>query len=245
MTATLWRLSGVETRKMIDTRAGVWLLGLIALIGAGLAAVLMVVGDPGEQTMSEYFTFAQLGVAVLLPILGILIVTSEWSQRTALTTFALQPRRGWVIAAKAAASVVLVVVTTAAMLGLAALANLITPLVTDAPGSFSVEAGLIGRTIVFQLAGVLVGFAFGLALLSSPLAIVLYFVLPTVWTVLGSVISALDSVAPWLDFSMTTAPLLEGSLDGEQWAQVGTSMAVWFVLPLVLGVIRVLRAEIK
>jgi len=150
-----------------------------------------------------------------------------------------------VIAAKAAASVVLVVVTTAAMLGLAALANLITPLVTDAPGSFSVEAGLIGRTIVFQLAGVLVGFAFGLALLSSPLAIVLYFVLPTVWTVLGSVISALDSVAPWLDFSMTTAPLLEGSLDGEQWAQVGTSMAVWFVLPLVLGVIRVLRAEIK
>ncbi len=51
-------------------------------------------------------------VSVLLPVLGILLVTAEWSQRTALTTFTLVPRRERIIAAKAAAGVALAVAAT-------------------------------------------------------------------------------------------------------------------------------------
>ena len=36
----------------------------------------------------------------LLPILAIMLVTSEWSQRTALVTFTLEPRRSRVVLAK-------------------------------------------------------------------------------------------------------------------------------------------------
>ena len=51
--------------------------------------------------------------SVLLPIVGILLVSSEWSQRTGMVTFALVPRRGRVIAAKLLASVVLSLVALA------------------------------------------------------------------------------------------------------------------------------------
>jgi hypothetical protein len=45
-------------------------------------------------------TWAALGLSRLLPIALMLTMTSEWSQRTALTTFTLEPRRGRVLAAK-------------------------------------------------------------------------------------------------------------------------------------------------
>ena len=41
-------------------------------------------------------------MAVILPVIAVLSVTSEWSQRTGLTTFTFVPGRGRVIAAKAA-----------------------------------------------------------------------------------------------------------------------------------------------
>ena len=40
---------------------------------------------------------------MLLPIVGILLVSSEWSQRTALITFTLVPQRMRVMSAKLAA----------------------------------------------------------------------------------------------------------------------------------------------
>lgn len=239
------RLIGVELRKMTDTRAGAWLLAIITLAGLALTSVVMVIGEPADRSLAEFFSIAQLAVAVLLPIVGILAVTSEWSQRTALTTFALEPRRSRVIGAKLAASVVLVVMMTVVMLAVAASVNAIAVFATDASGSWSLAPSLFGEAVLLQLTGVLVGIAFALSLLSSPLAIVMYFVLPTVRTVLGGVVSALETPAQWLDLTSTTAPLMEGSMTGEQWAQLGTSMALWFAVPLVLGLIRVLRTEVK
>jgi hypothetical protein len=39
-------------------------------------------------------------------------------------------------------------------------------------------------------------------------------------------------------------PMYTGDLDGQGWAQVGTSAALWFLLPLVVGWLRIERAEI-
>ena len=41
-----------------------------------------------------------------LPVLLILMVTSEWSQRTGLTTFTLEPHRGRVVGAKFVAGLI-------------------------------------------------------------------------------------------------------------------------------------------
>ncbi|WP_116948665.1 ABC transporter permease subunit [Jiangella endophytica] len=242
---SLARLTAVELRKATDTRAGFWLLAVIALVALGMVLIQIFTGSAEDRRFSEFLGGAQLPVGILLPVVGILAVTGEWSQRTTLTTFALEPRRERVIAAKVSAAVLMAVGAVVASVAWAALANLVAPLITDADGSWGFSAEGFGRVLLFQVINVLVGTAFGLALLSTPLAIVLFFVLPTVWTILGSTISALKTPAEWLDYTSTTMPLLDGDLSGEAWGQLGTSLALWLVVPLVFGLWRVIRSEIK
>ena len=80
--------------------------------------------------MTSYLGLSVLPMAILLPVLGIMSATQEWSQRTGLTTFTLEPRRGRVVTAK---------VVAAALLGLIVIAA--TVLVF---GAFSLLAGVIG-----------------------------------------------------------------------------------------------------
>ena len=99
---------------------------------------------------------------------------------------------------------------------------------------------------ILQLSGVLQGLAFGLLFLSSAAAIVTYFVLPIGFSVLTSLWSALKDVQPWIDLGTSQTPLFSGEpLTGEQWAQLGTGTLIWVLLPFVLGLVRVLRAEVK
>ena len=61
---------------------------------------------PDDQL--TYYTFAKaigFPMTVILPIIAILAITGEWSQRTGLTTFTLVPHRSRVIAAKTISSV--------------------------------------------------------------------------------------------------------------------------------------------
>ena len=64
-------------------------------------------------------------MTVILPIVAILSVTSEWSQRTGLTTFTFEPGRGRVIAAKALCSVGVGVVSIALAAAIGAVGNVV------------------------------------------------------------------------------------------------------------------------
>jgi hypothetical protein len=97
---------------------------------------------------------------------------------------------------------------------------------------------------VLQVVLVVMGYAFGALLLNSPLAIVLYFALPTVWTILGEMVRPLRTAAGWLDINSTTAPLSEPAMTSDHWARLGVSVALWVLLPLVVGWFRVLRREV-
>ena len=67
-----------------------------------------------------------------------------------------------------------------------------------------------------------------------------------IWNILGVSVAALETAAQWLDTSRTLLPLMSGdTLTGQQWAQVATSVGVWVLVPLVVGVVRVLRAEVS
>ena len=90
----------------------------------------------------------------------------------------------------------------------------------------------------------LIGLAFGMLLMNSAVAIVLYFVLPLVWTALGEMISALDKPAEWLDTTRTFGPLVEDAMTSGAWARLGTSVALWVALPLAAGLWRLLRREV-
>ncbi len=237
------RLVGVELRKAYDTRAGAWLLVAVA-VAAVAVVVLQVFFDPPARSLAGHLTGAQLPVGVLLPVLGILLVTSEWSARTAGTTFGLVPRRSRVLAAKVAAAGVLAVLAVAASALVAVAGTLLTPVVTDDPADWTLTAGQVGQVLVVQVATVLVGVAFGMLLLSSPLAIVLYFVLPTAFTVLVNAVAALHWVRDWLDLTSTSAPMYEGLLEGRGWLRLATSLALWLLLPMAVGWVRVLRRDV-
>ena len=237
------QLVRVELRKSSDTRAGRWLLIVIGLAALGVVAISLFVEDT-PKTFADYFSFTQLPVGILLPVLGILLVTSEWSQRTAMTTFTLVPRRSRVLTAKVLAASVLGVLGVAAAALASGLATVLTPVVTDQGSDWALSGAQLGQVLLVQVLFVLSGVAFGMLLLSSPLAIVTYFVLPTVFTIVVNLVSALDWVRDWLDLGTTTTPMFEGDLDGQGWLQLATSAALWIVLPIVLGWLRIRRAEI-
>lgn len=241
---SLARLTLVELRKLADTRAGLWLLIVIGLAAAATGAILLLAAPDQEQTFREFFVFAQLPPVLLLPVLGILSMTGEWSQRTALTTFALVPRRGRVIAAKLAAAVLIAVLATAASALFAVLGNALA-VATGGDGSWSIPWQIMAQCLVLQVLFALMGSAFGALLMNSPLAIVLYFALPTVWTILTESIRALRTPATWLDINVTTLPMTETAMTAGQWGRLGVSVAVWVLLPLALGTARVLRREVS
>jgi ABC-type transport system involved in multi-copper enzyme maturation permease subunit len=237
------RLTLIELRKLADTRSGLWLLIVIALAAAGTVAIQLGFAPDDEQTFRSFFLFATLPSAVLLPVLGILSMTGEWSQRTALTTFTLVPARGRVIGAKVAAGVAVAVAATAVTAVLAAAGNLVGAAL-GGNGGWSIGGALLAQTLLAQVLSMLMGLGFGGLLMNSALAIVVYFALPTLWSVLGATIKGLKDVAAWLDLNAASTPLTEGSLTGGQWARLGVATAVWVLAPLVLGTMRAFRREV-
>ncbi|MCZ7439485.1 ABC transporter permease [Micromonospora sp. WMMC241] len=241
---SLARLTQVELRKLADTRAGRWLLITIGLIAVAIVVVQLFVTDAAEQTFSAFFEPSLLPVGLLLPVLGILSITSEWSQRTALTTFALVPRRERVIVAKLTAVVLAALGSVLVSLVVAA-AGTLAAKATGGAGAWTFDWQMLPHAAVFQVASVLLGAGFGLLLLNTPLAIVTYLLLPTVWSVLAAMIEGLRGPARWLDTSYTMGALLGPDVTAGQWGRLGVSLVVWVLLPLVAGLFRTLRREVS
>lgn len=240
---SLLRLTGVELRKLTDTRAGAWLLATIVLSTVALVVAQLIWAPDDDQTFAGFFVFSLLPVGLLLPVLGILSVTGEWSQRTGLTTFTLVPRRERVIAAKLVAVMLAAVASILASLGAAAIGTLGTE-VSGGAGGWRIEGSLILHALVIQVANVLMGAAFGLLLLNTPLAIVSFLLLPTLWSVLGGLIRPLSGPAGWLDTGRTMEPFFTADVTAGQWARLGVSLLVWLVVPLAAGLLRTLRREV-
>lgn len=237
-------LTGVELRKMVDTRAGRWLLIGTALALVAVLGISVGTGGADDRSFHELAGLAQFPIAVLLPILGVLAATSEWSQRAVLTTFSLTPSRGRVITAKVLASLVLAAVAFVAAFAFAAVAALIAPAVGETSSNWSIGLSDLAQIAVFDALNMLLGVALGMALLSSGLAIVLYFVLPTLWSAITSAFSGLHDVQRWLDTGVSWMHLIDGGMTGKIWAQVGTTALLWIALPLAIGTARILRRDI-
>lgn len=233
------RLVSLEVRKMVDTRSGMWLLITMGALGFIVCGILLLWGTGDEQAFSTFLGLVSIPLMLLLPIMGIMSATQEWSQRTGLATFTLVPRRGRVVAAKCVAALVLTLVLLGAGVVAAGLATLVSG------GEFTMEGlsagGLVLSALIFTLQGV----AFGAAFLNTPIAIVSSLVLPTVWALLTSMVTRARDIAPWLDLEKVTTPLIEGSMTGETWGQLATATLVWVGLPLAVGTWRILTREVK
>jgi ABC-2 type transport system permease protein len=238
----LGRLVALELRKMVDTRSGFWVPVGVALVTLTVAIIAAANHGGRDGTVAHVFHVATTPAIFLLPVMGILLICGEWSQRTALTTFTLVPSRTRVIVAKLGASVI---VSTIALVVTLLFTLVCATVFGHAPGG----AGGLSWQVILQgwlslVAGMVMGLAFGAAILVSAPAIVVYLLLPTVWNGVVGSISALDGVARWLNSGNTLDPLTQHALSGTEWAHALVTVVVWIGIPIAIGWARIGRGDI-
>jgi ABC-2 type transport system permease protein len=245
----LSRVIKVELRKMFDTRSGFWLMASIVI--TALLTTIGIIAFAPEADLT-YYTFAKaigFPMTVVLPIIAILSITGEWSQRTGLTTFTLVPHRNRVVAAKAVSSVAVAIASMLFAFVIGAIGNLVGTAITGTDLVWDVSLAEGGNIVLGSLLCLLTGTMLGMLIRSSAGALVAYFVysllLPTVAGILASSQEWFRELQPWVDLNYAQAALFEGTLSAEQWANVAVTATTWLVLPAILGLRLVMKSEVK
>ncbi|MEY9890136.1 ABC-2 type transport system permease protein [Catenulispora sp. MAP5-51] len=237
------RLVRTELRKLTDTRAGRWLLLTLVAATPIVAAVMVGTMSAKDLNYAKFVDFTSTPEKLLLPILGILTMTSEWSQRTGLTTFVLEPKRGRVLTAKVVAALALGAGLTALMLLTSVAGNLLGIWLRGGHGSWAFAGQVSGEVTLVLISWLLLGMALGMALLVTAAAILVAFVVPNMFSAFfGS--GSKDKTA-WFDLNQAQSPLYSHDITGKDWIQLLTASALWIGVPMVLGVMRVRRTEVK
>jgi len=236
------RLTRVEMRKMLDTRSGLWFSAAVAGVSLVTVLITALVKGGHDAMLARLFNNSVEPAAILLPVLGVLLVCGEWSQRTTLTTFTLVPDRGRVLSAKLAAAIVLAMAAFAVCLACSVIVGELLP----APGGAGgLSIVVLAQSLVFLTATMAIGVAFGAAIMLSPPAIVIYLALPTAWDALSSTVHPLKTLSRWLAIGPTLGPLATHAFSATDWAHAGTTLAVWLVVPLVIGMWRFTRRDVN
>ncbi|MCD9153020.1 ABC transporter permease [Aeromicrobium duanguangcaii] len=250
ITIPITRLVRVELRKMFDTRLGFWLLVSIGVLAVGSTVAVVVVAPDANITYWSFGTAIGFPMSVILPIIAILAVTSEWSQRSGLTTFTLVPSRGRVIGAKAIAALLVGVGSMVVAFAVGALGNLVGPGLAGVDTVWDVSLAAAPQIVLGNLVGMGIGFTLGVVLRNSAAAIVGYFVvsfvLSGILVVLAQVRPWFEDLQPWIDWNETQVALFEGTTNtAEEWAMLASTTMIWIVTPLVLGLLSLRHGEVK
>ncbi|MEV0288399.1 ABC transporter permease [Kribbella sp. NPDC050820] len=243
------RVVSVELRKMFDTRSGFWLMASI-VITALLTTIGTIAFAPDASL--TYYTFAKaigFPMTVVLPMIAILSITGEWSQRSGLTTFTLVPRRTRIVAAKVVSSVAVAVVSMLFAFAIGAVGNVIGTAIAGTDLVWDVSFAEALNILLGSLLCLLTGTMLGMVIRRSAGALVTYFVyaflLPTVSGVLASSQERFRDLQPWVDLNYAQAALFEGTLTAEQWANIAVTATAWILLPALLGLRLVMKSEVK
>ena len=172
----LSRIITTELRKMFDTRSGFWLMASIGILAVLATAAVILFARNDEMTYSSFTAAIGIPMTLVLPIIAILSVTGEWSQRSGLTTFTLVPHRGRVITAKAIACVGVAVVTIPLAFGIGALGNVVGTAIAGVDPVWDVTFTNLLNLVLVNVLGLLVGFMLGVVIRSSAGALVAYFI---------------------------------------------------------------------
>lgn len=243
------RLLGIELRKMFDTRTGFWLMASIVILSVLATAATIVFAPREDLTFEQFASAVGIPMAVILPLIAILSVTSEWSQRSGLTTFTLVPNRGRVIGAKLAVTLAIGAVSMVIALGVGALGNLLGTTIAGVDPSWDISVQEFAQIVLANELGMLIGFTVGVLLRSSPAGMVTYFVytlvLPGVSAALAGTQQWWADNAAWFDLNTALFPLFDGDLTAEMWAQLGVTSLIWLAIPLTFGLWSLMRSEVK
>jgi ABC-2 type transport system permease protein len=188
-------------------------------------------------------------MTVILPIIAVLSVTAEWSQRTGLSTFTLVPHRGRVLLAKAFAVGLVAVAATVVAFAVGALGNVVGAVMAGIDPVWNQDVADVGYFALGNTLLLLVGFTLGALIRNSPGAIVAYmiyaFVAPGLLAFLAFNQAWFNDARPWVDPKYNQDILLRGGLSGEGWSHLAVTTLVWLVLPLTAAGLNLLRSEVK
>jgi len=244
------RLVKVELRKMFNTRSGFWMLVSIGVLSVLATGAVIVFAPDSDINYDSFATAIGFPMSVILPIIAILGVTSEWSQRSGLTTFTLVPRRGHVIGAKAIGTLLVGVASMGVAFAVGALGNLLGAAITGVDVVWGVTLAHSAQILLGNLIGMAIGFTLGVVLRNSAAAIVGYFVvslvLPGILALLASVREWFADLQPWIDWNFTQVELFEGTTNtAREWAMLGSTTMIWILVPLIIGWAFLRRSEVK
>jgi ABC-2 type transport system permease protein len=245
----LSRVVRVELRKMFDTRSGFWLIASIGI--TGLIATIATIAFAPDNDLT-YYNFAKaigFPITVILPMVALLSITSEWSQRSGLTTFTYVPSRGRVVLAKTLSSVTIAVASMVFAFAVGAVGNVLGSAIAGTSTVWDLSVGHALTIVLGNLVSMSIGIMLGMLLRSSAGGLVMYFVLVLLVPNLTSLLAAsqdwFKDLQPWVDLPFAQTSLFEGMHTGAQWAHVATTVGLWIVVPGFFGLRRVMRSEVK
>jgi ABC-2 type transport system permease protein len=245
----LRRITTTEVRKMLDTRSGSWLMASIGILALLTTSAVILWAARDELTYSTFVSAISVPMTLVIPMVAILSVTGEWSQRSGLTTFTLVPYRSRVITAKALACLGVAVVTIPFAFGVGALGNIAGTAIAGVQPVWDLTVTSLLTIMLAKVLAMMVGFMLGVLIRGSAAALVAYFIyqflLPSLALLLARSQEWFRDLQPWVDFDFNQGPLLEGALTAQQWVQLLATGAIWLVVPLAVGLVLVVRAEVK
>jgi ABC-type transport system involved in multi-copper enzyme maturation permease subunit len=244
----LSRIVTTELRKVLDTRSGSWLMASVGILALLATASVMLFAPDDELTYNAFITAIDVPMTLVLPVIAILSVTSEWSQRSGLTTFTLVPDRGRVIAAKAIACVGVAIASMPVAFGIGALGNLVHGAIAGVGPVWDLTTTNLLTIVLANVLSLLIGFMLGVVIRGSAGAIAAYFIFQFLLPALALPLAASQrwfrELQPWVDFDYAQRPLFDGALTAHQWANLGVTAVIWFAIPLAVGLRLVTRAEV-
>jgi ABC-type Na+ efflux pump permease subunit len=245
----LSRVVRVELRKMFNTRSGFWLIASIAI--TGLIATIATIAFAPDKDLT-YYNFAKavgFPITVILPMVALLAITSEWSQRSGLTTFTYVSSRRRVIWAKTLSSVIVAIASMLFAFVIGAVGNVVGSTIAGTSTVWDLSVGHALTIVLGNLVSMSIGTMLGMLLRSSAGGLGMYFVLVLLVPNLTGLLAAsqhwFQELQPWVDLPFAQTSLFEGMHTGAQWAHVATTFAIWIVVPGFFGLRRVMRSEVK
>jgi ABC-type transport system involved in multi-copper enzyme maturation permease subunit len=246
-----------EIRKLFTTKLWLWMF--IATVGLTALFVSLTIAFDGQQGNEaprlntpegqRNLFGSPAGAAVIVGILGIIAMTSEFRHMTATPTFLATPRRGRVVTAKMITYTGLGIAYAAAAVGVTlavALPWLAAKNIDVSLGANGIPQTLIGvgaNVAIYAVLGVGLG-----ALLKNQIAAVVGLLVYLL--VVGPVLTAITSIRDYTKFLPDAAAMAlvqstpaAGSAFLEQW-QGGAVLIGWALLFAVLGYVFTVRRDI-
>lgn len=235
---TVGRLTLVEARKVFTTRGSRTFLLVVASLGAVIAVAAGFLGGDQEVNAAAVLTVLGLMFTIAMPVVGVLIFTSDWQHREIGSVFLAQPRRSRSFVAKFVASLLVTALLLAAAAAIATLLSVGLGVLVQRPLVWTGLDEAIPQLLAGSFVGVLSGAALGAALQNAIGAISLCFVQALL-------------IDPLLGFLPGEAGpyLMSGSItgfvagDGAFWPFV-TAGLLWLVAPLAIGLARYRLGEV-